>query len=157
MSLQDNFRQAMRSYIYSVSVMSNVDSNGDFNAITVSSVTSVSLDPPSLLVCINKSAGIHNTIEEGSSFCINLLNKNQEYISNLCSSFQTEGKRFNDQDWDLKNIPFLKSAQANIFCTVDKLISYHTHTIVVGLVEGANSLSNIATLTYVDGEYRWKY
>jgi flavin reductase (DIM6/NTAB) family NADH-FMN oxidoreductase RutF len=83
MSLQDNFRQAMRSYIYSVSVMSNVDSNGDFSAITVSSVTSVSLDPPSLLVCINKSAGIHNTIEEGSSFCINLLNKNQEYISKL--------------------------------------------------------------------------
>ena len=151
MSLQDNFRQAMRSYIYSVSVMSNVDSNGDFSAITVSSVTSVSLDPPSLLVCINKSAGIHNTIEEGSSFCINLLNKNQEYISNLCSSFQTEGKRFNDQDWDLKNIPFLKSAQANIFCTVDKLISYHTHTIVIGHVTNSFSNKKINTLTYVDG------
>jgi len=77
MSLQDNFRKAMRSYIYSVSVMSNVDENKKFSAITVSSVTSVSLDPPSLLVCINKSAGIHNSIKEGSSFCINLLNKNQ--------------------------------------------------------------------------------
>jgi flavin reductase len=62
MSLQDNFRKAMRSYIYSVSVMSNVDENKKFSAITVSSVTSVSLDPPSLLVCINKSAGIHNAI-----------------------------------------------------------------------------------------------
>jgi len=154
MSLQDNFRQAMRSYIYSVSVMSNVDSDGDFSAITVSSVTSVSLDPPSLLVCINKSAGIHNTIKEGSSFCINLLNKNQEYISNLCSSFQTEGKRFNDQDWDLKNIPFLKSAQANIFCTVDKLISYHTHTIVIGHVTDSFSNQDINTLTYVDGTYQ---
>ena len=126
MSLQDNFRQAMRSYIYSVSVMSSVDSHGSYSAITVSSVTSVSLDPPSLLVCINKSAGIHDTIEVGTDFCINLLTKDQENISNLCSSFQTEGKRFDDENWDLSSIPFLKGAQANIFCTVDKLISYHT-------------------------------
>ena len=83
MTLQDNFRKAMRSYIYSVSVMSSIDVKGTYNAITVSSVTSVSLDPPSLLVCINKTAGIHDSIEEGSSFCINLLNKNQEDISNL--------------------------------------------------------------------------
>ena len=154
MSLQDNFRQAMRSYIYSVSVMSNIDFYGKHSAITVSSVTSVALDPPSLLVCINKSAGIHETIQEGSGFCINLLTKNQEDISNLCSSFQTEGKRFNDQDWNLKNIPFLKSAQANIFCTVDKLIPYHTHPIVIGHVTDSFSNQEINTLTYVDGSYQ---
>ena len=153
MSLQDNFRKAMRSYIYSVSVMSNVDENKKFSAITVSSVTSVSLDPPSLLVCINKSAGIHNSIKEGSSFCINLLNKNQEDISNLCSSFKTEGDRFNSGDWDLSGTPFLKSAQANIFCTVDQLISYHTHTIVIGHVTNSLSDEKINTLTYVDGNY----
>ena len=62
MTLQDNFRKAMRSYVYSVSVMSNIDAHNNFNAITVSSVTSVSIDPPSLLVCINKTAGIHDSI-----------------------------------------------------------------------------------------------
>ena len=154
MSLQDNFRQAMRSYIYSVSVMSSIDSHGSYSAITVSSVTSVSLDPPSLLVCINKSAGIHDTIEVGTDFCINLLTKDQENISNLCSSFQTEGKRFDDENWDLSSIPFLKGAQANIFCTVDKLISYHTHTIVIGHVTKSSSNQNINTLTYVDGNYQ---
>ena len=74
MSIQDNFRLAMRRYIYSVSIMSSKD-DGYLNAITVSSVTSISMDPPSLLICINKSARIHDTLKIGSEFCINLLNK----------------------------------------------------------------------------------
>ena len=49
MSIQDNFRLAMRRYVYSVSILSNKDSDGNSNAITVSSVTSISMDPPSLL------------------------------------------------------------------------------------------------------------
>ena len=75
MSIQDNFRLAMRRYVYSVSILSNKDSDGNSNAITVSSVTSISMDPPSLLVCINKNSRIHNSLTVGSKFCINLLNK----------------------------------------------------------------------------------
>ena len=85
MSIQDNFRLAMRRYIYSVSIMSNKDDNGNSNAITVSSVTSISMDPPSLLICINKSSRIHDTLQIGSKFCINLLKKDQEELSNICS------------------------------------------------------------------------
>jgi len=154
MSIQDNFRLAMRRYIYSVSIMSNKDDNGNSNAITVSSVTSISMDPPSLLICINKSSRIHGTLIIGSKFCINLLNKDQEELSNTCSDEDKHDQRFNDENWNLKDIPFLGNAQANIFCKVDKLSSYHTHTIVVGLVEDANFSDNISTLTYVDGEYR---
>ena len=68
MSLQDNFRKAMRSYVYSVSILSNVNENKEYNAITVSSVTSVSIDPPSILVCINKTAGIHDSRKLGTKY-----------------------------------------------------------------------------------------
>ena len=154
MSIQDNFRLAMRRYIYSVSIMSNKDNAGNPNAITVSSVTSISMNPPSLLICINKSSRIHNSIELGSKFCINLLNNEQEDISNICSDEDMYDQRFKDKNWNLDGIPFLKNAQANIFCKVDKLTSYHTHTIVIGLVEDANYADEISTLTYVDGEYK---
>ena len=154
MSIQDNFRLAMRRYIYSVSIMSNKDKANNPNAITVSSVTSISMDPPSLLICINKSSRIHDTIELGSKFCINLLNSNQENLSNICSDEDMYDQRFKDNNWNLDNIPFLQNAQANIFCKVDKLTSYHTHTIVVGLVEDANYADEISTLTYVNGEYK---
>ena len=154
MSIQDNFRLAMRRYIYSVSIMSNKDNADNPNAITVSSVTSISMDPPSLLICINKSSRIHNSIELESKFCINLLNNKQEDLSNICSDEDMYDQRFKDKNWNLKNIPFLKNAQANIFCKVDKLTPYHTHTIVIGLVEDANYADEISTLTYVDGEYK---
>ena len=154
MSIQDNFRLAMRRYIYSVSIMSNKDNADNPNAITVSSVTSISMDPPSLLICINKSSRIHNSIELESKFCINLLNNKQEDLSNICSDEDMYDQRFKDENWNLDGIPFLKNAQANIFCKVDKLTSYHTHTIVIGLVEDANYADEISTLTYVDGKYR---
>ena len=154
MSIQDNFRLAMRRYIYSVSIMSNKDNVDNPTAITVSSVTSISMDPPSLLICINKSSRIHDTIVLGSKFCINLLNSNQENLSNICSDEDMYDQRFKDKNWNLDDIPFLQNAQANIFCKVDKLTSYHTHTIVVGLVEDANYADEISTLTYVNGEYK---
>ena len=154
MSIQDNFRLAMRRYIYSVSIMSNKDDNGNSNAITVSSVTSISMDPPSLLICINKSSRIHDTLQIGSKFCINLLKKDQEELSNICSDEESYEERFNNENWDTEEIPFLSNAQANIFCKVDKLTSYHTHTIVVGLVENANHTNEISTLTYVNGKYK---
>ena len=154
MSIQDNFRLAMRRYIYSVSIMSNKDNADIPNAITVSSVTSISMDPPSLLICINKSSRIHNSIELESKFCINLLNNKQEDLSNICSNEDMYGQRFKDENWNLDGIPFLKNAQANIFCKVDKLTSCHTHTIVIGLVEDANYTDEISTLTYVDGDYK---
>ena len=154
MSIQDNFRSAMRRYIYSVSIMSNRDSNNNPNAITVSSVTSISMEPPSILICINKSSKIHDSIVSGSKFCINLLTKDQHELSNICSDDQKHDQRFVDQNWNLDNLPFLENAQANIFCKVDKLSSYHTHTIVIGLVEDANFAETISTLTYVDGNYK---
>ena len=154
MSIQDNFRLAMRRYIYSVSIMSNRDSNTNPNAITVSSVTSISMEPPSILICINKSSKIHDSIVSGSKFCINLLTKDQHELSNICSDDQKHDQRFVDQNWNLDNLPFLENAQANIFCKVDKLSSYHTHTIVIGLVEDANFAETISTLTYVDGNYK---
>jgi len=137
-----------------VSIMSNKDNADNPNAITVSSVTSISMNPPSLLICINKSSRIHDTIELGSKFCINLLNSNQQNLSNICSDEEMYDQRFKDKNWNLDDIPFLQNAQANIFCKVDKLTSYHTHTIVVGLVEEANYADEISTLTYVDGEYK---
>lgn len=153
MTIQDNFKKAMRSYVYSVSIMSNIDDNKNLNAITVSSVTSVSIDPPSLLVCINKTAGIHDSIIKDSKFCINLLKKSQQDISNLCSTFQEEENRFKNDQWDTTDIPFLKNAQANIFCKVDEIISYHTHSIVVAKVTESKYSNEIDTLIYVDGSY----
>jgi flavin reductase (DIM6/NTAB) family NADH-FMN oxidoreductase RutF len=154
MSVQDNFRLAMRRYVYSVSIMSNKDASGNLNAITVSSVTSISMEPPSLLVCINKNSRIHDSLILESEFCINLLSKEQEYLSNVCSDEEKYDQRFDDKNWNHEGVPYLQNAQSNIFCKIDKLTSYHTHTVVIGTVMDSMFRDNIATLTYVDGKYQ---
>tara|TARA_Y200000002_G_scaffold49632_3_gene35664 strand:- start:3462 stop:3926 length:465 start_codon:yes stop_codon:yes gene_type:complete len=153
MSDQDDFRKAMRNYIYSVSILSNKNIDGELNAITVSSVTSISMEPPSLLVCINKSSRIHDTLVKNSDFCINLLNKNQQEISNICSTDSLYDQRFDHDKWNTQTIPFLEEAQANIFCSIEDLVPYHTHTIVIGRVLNAISNDKINTLSYLNGKY----
>ena len=153
MSDQGDFRKAMRNYIYSVSILSNKNIDGELNAITVSSVTSISMEPPSLLVCINKSSRIHDTLIKNSDFCINLLNKNQQEISNICSTDSLYDQRFDHDKWNTQTIPFLEEAQANIFCSIEDLVPYHTHTIVIGRVLNSISNNKINTLSYVNGKY----
>ena len=82
-----------------------------------------------------------------------MLTKDHEELSNICSSYEDEDKRFKSDEWDLADVPFLKREQANIFCEVDQLISYHTHSSVIGKVLQSNNSDDINTLTYVDGRY----
>ena len=111
------------------------------------------MEPPSLLVCINKNSRIHDSLVLESEFCINLLSKEQENLSNVCSDEEKYDQRFDDKNWNHEGVPYLQNAQSNIFCKIDKLTSYHTHTVVIGTVLDSMFKDNIATLTYVDGKY----
>ena len=150
---KEQFLIAMRSLAASVSVISARDATGKTYAMTASSVTSLSIDPPAILVCVNKDASIHDTLVKDVSLCINILQKNQQEISNLCSSKDLESQRFENDFWDLSDTPFLKDAQANIFCKIDQTHPYHSHTIVLAKALKAQSLGEFNTLMYGDGRY----
>ena len=150
---KEQFLIAMRFLASSVSVVSAKDSNGKFYAMTASSVTSLTVDPPAILVCVNKGASIHDALIPGSELCINILSNNQQDISNLCSSKDPESKRFANDFWNTEEIPFLKDAQSNIFSQVDKVIGYNSHSIVIAKVLHAQSEDSFDGLIYADGKY----
>ena len=150
---KEQFLIAMRFLASSVSVISAKDSSGNLFAMTASSVTSLTMDPPSILVCVNNSATIHDVLMKGENLCINILQKTQQEISNICSSKELESTRFQNDFWDTSDIPFIKDSQANIFCKVDETISYHTHKIVIGSVIHSQSAETFNTLMYADGGY----
>ena len=152
MDIQEKFRTAMRGFFASVSVMALKNSNGFF-AITVSSVTSISLDPPSLLVCVNKDSRIHSELLEGELVSINLLTKDQQRISEKCSNSLSEGERFDQEYWDIKNTPIVKNAQANFLCKVSNMIDHGTHSILLLDVQDVEHLDKINTLSYINGKY----
>jgi len=150
---KEQFLIAMRFLASSVSVISAKDSYDNLLAMTASSVTSLTMDPPSILVCVNQGASIHDALIKGENLCINILQKNQQEISNLCSSRKQESQRFENDFWDVTDIPFIKNAQANIFCKVDQTLSYHTHTIVIASVFQSQTAETFNTLMYADGGY----
>ena len=150
---KEQFLIAMRSLAASVSVISARDAIGKTYAMTASSVTSLSIDPPSILVCVNKEASIHDALVEDVLLCINILQKNQQEIANLCSSKDSESQRFENDIWDLRETPFLKDAQANIFCKIDQTVPYHSHTVVLAKALKAESKEEFNTLMYGAGGY----
>lgn len=150
---KEQFLNAMRFLASSVSVVSAKDSNGQLYAMTASSVTSLTLDPPAILVCVNKGASIHDVLTPGSDLCINILSNDQQDISNLCSSKDSESQRFANDHWNTEETPFLKDAQSNIFSQVDEVISYNSHSIVIAKVLHAQSADLFDGLIYADGGY----
>lgn len=148
-------RQAMRRMAASVSIVSTADAAGRAYAMTATAVTSVSLEPPSLLVCVNQRAGIYTALDQGLPFCINILNDSQRALADLCSQGPQTRDRFAIGRWQkhASGIPYLADAQANIFCINDKSLCYASHTIFIGRVESVTMHGEVSPLIYLDGTY----
>jgi flavin reductase (DIM6/NTAB) family NADH-FMN oxidoreductase RutF len=147
----------MRRLASGVCILSACADNGESFAMTVSSVTSVSDNPASLLVCINKLVSQHAYLSTlGNHFAINALNSNQQDLSNLCAGREQGRNRFSLGDWqrDENGVPYLTDAQAVFFCQADMVAEYGTHHIVVGKIHQVLvGEDGVNPLLYVDGRY----
>ena len=132
MNNHDKFIKALRNLAYPVCIISNSE-NDIKNAITVSSMTSLSIDPASLLACINKSASIHAALKVGNLVNVNLLSSSQQEISTICSTSDSEVGRFDNDFWSYHSnqIPFLPDSQAIITCKIEEMVDYATHSILI--------------------------
>lgn len=149
------FREAMRRFATTVSIISCVDHDGCLHGMSVTAVTSVSIEPPALLVCVNNAAATHRALSNTCRFCLNILRSHHSELSHMFSGKLRGGARFRLGDWDRApdGLPFLLDAQANLFCEVDRRIRYETHTIFVGRVYSAKLQDQIDPLVYQDGRY----
>ena len=147
----------MRRLASGVCILSARTENGELFAMTVSSVTSVSDSPASLLVCINKTVSQHDYLSTpGTHFAINALNSGQQDLSNLCAGREQGRDRFSIGAWqqDENGVPYLTDAQAAFFCQADKVMEYGTHHIVVGKIHQVLvGEDDVNPLLYVDGRY----
>ncbi len=154
--LQQEFRSAMRCLAATVCIVSIADEGGEWNGMTATAVTSVSMDPASMLICVNNSASLHRPLQSGVRFCVNILKSSQVPLAGAFSTSKVKGaQRFANGDWqaDDSGLPFLADAQANLFCTLDLAVPYGTHTIFVGKVVGVRVSERVSPLLYQDGQY----
>ena len=153
--LINGMKMAMRRLAASVVVATARDGDTRF-AMAASSCTSLSMDPPSILLCVNKSASIYPILNHGKDFCINLLAGSHEAISAACSGGKKGEGRFEIGDWrddPDTNVPFLHDAQASLICAVDAIHHYGSHGIFIGKVKRVHLHGDVYPLVYVDGRY----
>lgn len=147
------FREAMRRLAGTVTVVT-VCHEGERHGTTATAVTSLSMDPPSLLVCFNKSSRLHGILSKAETFCVNLLHTGNVDVSRLFASPVSSAERFAGDDWsDNGRPPYLESAQSSIQCAKDLEVDYGTHTIFIGRVLDVRNRDDIDPLIYVNGAY----
>ena len=151
--LKKSYINAMRGVTSTVSIISAKE-DGERHAMTATSVTSLSLDPPAMLVCVNKSASIHNIIDYGSSFCINILSKRQKELAEVCSNSAEGEARFESQLWkEDDDFIYAEQSLSNIFCECSSLVEHSSHTIFIGHVTSILNSDEDCPLLYGSGKY----
>lgn len=152
----EGLRAGMRRLAASVCVITAVDNSGQRQAMTATSVTSVSDAPASLLACINCQSSLHDILAVGGTFAVNVLSAHQTDISVLCANGQAGENRFTLGDWDSAHgLPWLRDAQAVFFCNSAAQMTHGTHLIAIGNVREVRvSQASVNPLLYADGQYR---
>jgi len=124
------------------------------HAMTATAVNAMSMQPPSMIVCVNRSAAFHAAINRAGSFAINILHRNQIEISMGCGGKARGEDRFGYGAWgEETGVPVLTDAQARVVCTKEAKFDYGSHTIFIGRVTSIGIHGEVDPLIYVDGKY----
>ncbi len=135
-----NFRSAMSQAVTGVNVVTTDGRCGRYG-LTVSAVSSVSAEPPMLLVCVNRRSVACSAIESNGSFAVNMLAAGQQSLAETFSGSDAHGGPylFNEGDWmrAVTGSPILKRAIATFDCSIEDRVPAGTHTIFIGHVLAA--------------------
>lgn len=125
------FRAAMAQLGSAVCILTT-DGQGGRYGITVSAVTAVSDEPPSLIVCVNRKSGANRLIKENGKVCVNVLSCDQEDVGAAFASSKTDPEeRFGTGAWSpsLLGNPKLSDTAASFDCEIDQAVEFGTHTV----------------------------
>lgn len=152
--LATDFRSAMRRLASAVGVVTSIGEDGP-TGMAATSITSMTVDPPAVLLCVNRSASIHACLTQGAPFAVSILSRHQSDVSGAFGGAVARELRFTVGRWtpDHRGMAMLDEAQANLSCTVDVLLPYGTHSVVIGKVDAVRLSATVEPLIYQDGLY----
>jgi flavin reductase (DIM6/NTAB) family NADH-FMN oxidoreductase RutF len=145
------FQAAMRHIAATVYAVTT-GHGGERFGIIATAVNSLSFDPPSLLVCINRAASLHGPMDSAELFCVNVLGIGNRAVADCFTRGGAE--RFAVGEWQEEHgVPVLATAQSSLICRVAQRQAFGTHTIFIGELIAARHRANAKPLTYYDGRY----
>lgn len=154
-SERDDFVAAMGQAATGVTVVTTANGSERLG-VTVSAMSSVSADPPLLLVCVHRRSPVCDAIERNGSFCVNVLSDDQRQISDVFAGrVRTEtGDRFacGSWLWRATGAPVLVGAAAHFDCRLAAAHDHGSHRVFVGRAVDAKA-GRGAPLLYCDRSY----
>jgi flavin reductase (DIM6/NTAB) family NADH-FMN oxidoreductase RutF len=147
------FKAANRRFATGVTIVTT--RNGDqIHGFTVNAFASVTAEPPTVLVCVNRTARAHPIITESGGFCVNILALEQRALAERFQGGEPQ-ERFKDivHRAGPSGSPILDNVLAYFDCSVDEELNSGTHTIFIGKVLEAGERVG-APLGYFDRAYR---
>lgn len=149
----DDFRAALSRFPSGITVVTSIDASGLSHGITVSAFCAVSLDPPMVLVCVEKTAGSHDALNDSGRFAVNFLAAGQDELSErfaLAIPGKFDGLRVLRGSGD---VPVLEDSLVVLECRLQNAFDGGDHTIFVGKVENVR-IKDGDPLVYFHGNYR---
>ncbi len=146
------FRTALRSFATGVTVVTTRDREGHPSGLTASAFTSVSLDPPLVLICVDHAATAHPDLRERGWFAVNILRREQETLSRrfaVSGGDKFRGVACHD---GRAGLPLLDGALTTLECRIVEAHEAGDHTIFIAQVEAA-SVTGGRPLVYFHGSY----
>lgn len=149
----DEFRSALSRFPSGVTVVTSRDSEGRFHGMTVSAFCSLSLDPPRVLICVEKTTGSHIALQTSKAFVVNILSAGQRDTSDRFASMIEDKFDQIEYSTGIDGIPVLSGCLATLECRVTNAYDGGDHSIFVGEVEHA-AITDGDPVLYFRGEYR---
>jgi flavin reductase (DIM6/NTAB) family NADH-FMN oxidoreductase RutF len=147
------FKAAMRRFATGVAVVTTTH-EGRIHGFTANAFASVTAEPPTVLICVNRSARAHPLISGSQRFCVNILAHEQRAIAETFSGGEPSS-RFDGVTYRIgpSGSPILDGTLAYVDCTLGEELTSGTHTIFLGAVVEAGDREG-APLGYYDRTYR---
>ncbi len=149
------YKHAMRRVVSPVAVITACSQSGR-NGLTATAICSVTTNPPTIVVCVNRQAKMLSLVEENGAFAVNFLSEQQSDIARAFSTHQLEGEaRLASGSWtNLKTgAPILEGSVSSFDCVLEQSLIHGTHEILFGRVVAITS-TEFNALLYRDGFFR---
>jgi flavin reductase (DIM6/NTAB) family NADH-FMN oxidoreductase RutF len=149
----DEFRAALGAYATGVTVVTAIGTNGPSGA-TANAVTSLSLDPPMMLACLDRGSRTLTAVRAQGRFGVNALAAGQEELAKRFAGKETEAEKWDGVEWsESEELPRLPGALMWVACELRDLIDGGDHLILTGNVLAAESREG-QPLLFHRGAYR---
>ncbi len=133
----DDFKSALQLWASGVTVVTTQSEKFGVQGMTVTAFSSVSVEPPQVLVCINDAADTGEGIAESQCFAVNVLTTEQQNTSNQFAGGSSQVQRFADNEWTAgeTGAPLLNNSLMSLDCKVVEKVRAGTHWIIIGEVQ----------------------